>query len=57
MKPRGNKKVKGKKNSLFCLEKALGLNVQETVLFALLADSILVSSFVRCCDSYRDCHH
>lgn len=54
--PRGNKEVKERKNkpSLFCLEKVLDLNVQETVLAVLLANSVLVSSFVKWCDSYSD---
>ena len=50
MTPRGNKEGK-KKPLLFCLEKALGLNEQETVLVVLLANSVLVSSFLKWYDS------
>ena len=59
MIPRGNQEVKGKKKkpSLFCLEKDLGLNVQETVLVVLLANSVLVSSFLKWYESYSNYHH
>lgn len=56
MTPRGNKEGK-KKSSLFCLEKALGLNEQETDLVVLLASSVLVSSFLKWYDSYSNYHH
>ena len=57
MTPRGNKEGKKKKPSLFCLEKALGLNEQETDLVVLLANSVLVSSFLKWYDSYSNYHH